>query len=133
MSITHFSGPVVIGADTFFTPVAAKTLTAKDNGKIFTIATTGYTYTLPAVFAGAYWKFVTQALFDTNFVLDGGVDLIYGQIDVNSTLVQADAATAINVVAASDTIGDWFEIWSDGTNWYVDGDAFTAGGITVTA
>ena len=121
MAITHFSGPVVIGADSFFTPVAAKTLTAKDNGLTFKITTTGYTYTLPAPFAGAYWRFVISTALATDFVINGGNSLMHGSVDINSARVNWTGDSVITIQDDKETIGDWYELWSDGTNWYVDG------------
>ena len=132
MSITHFSGPVVVGADSFFVPVAAKTLTAKDNGMTYTISGTGYTYTLPAPFVGAFYRFVTKAVFSTDFIVNGGNSLMHGAVDVNSTRVNWTGASLVNFQDGADTIGDWVEIRSDGTNWYVDGFGEQASSITAT-
>ena len=132
MAQTHFSGPLVIGSGQFETATAAKTLTAKDDGKTIVITGTGYTYTLPAPSAGMSFRFVVQAAFATNFVVAGGNSLLHGSMDVNSARVNATGASNINFVATAETIGDWAEIWSDGTNWYVNGFGEAVGGITAT-
>ena len=126
MAITHFSGPVVVGSDSFFTPTAAKTLTAKDNGLTFKITTTGYTYALPAPFAGAFYRFVMSTALATDFVINGGNSLMYGSVDINSARVEWAASSVITIQDDKETIGDWYELKSDGTNWYVSGSAKTA-------
>ena len=132
MAQTNFSGPLAVGAGQFETAVAAKSLTKKDSGKTILITGTGYTYTLPAPEAGLSYRFVVQAAFATNFVVAGGNSLLHGAVDVNSARVNATAASNINFVGTAETIGDFAEIWSDGTNWYVDGFAEAVGGITAT-
>lgn len=132
MSITHFSGPVVIGADSFFVPVAAKTLTAKDNGLTFVITTTGYTYTLPAPFKGAYWRFVVATTFGTDFLVDGGNSLIFGAVDLNSARVNFTGVSELRIQDNLETVGDWYELWSDGTNWYIDGFGEQASAVATT-
>lgn len=133
MGQTNFSGPVAVGTKQFETPTAAKTLTSRDYGKTFTIVTTGYTYTLPSLDAGASFRFVAQTAFTTNFILvPADTDLITGSLDVNSSRVNVTAADQINMVGGSSTIGDWVEIWCDGVNWYVDGFGEQSGAITAT-
>jgi hypothetical protein len=44
--------------------------------------------------------------------------------------VDADARDVITFVATAENIGDFVEVWSDGTSWFVFGNALTAGGIT---
>lgn len=132
MAQTHFSGPVVIGAGQFEAVTAAKTLSAADWGKTFLVATTGYTHTLPAPEAGASVRYVTSVAFGTDMVIAGGNSLFHGAVDVNSARINATAASNVNMIGTADTIGDWVEIWSDGTNWYVDGFGEAIGAITTT-
>ena len=118
---THFSGPLAIGSGQFETVTAAKTLSAKDNGKTFVIATTGYTHTLPAPFAGAAFRWVMSTALSTDFVITGGNSLMHGAVDINSARVNWTGDSVITIQDDKETIGDWYELWSDGTNWYVDG------------
>ena len=53
--------------------------------------------------------------------------------DVNSTLVLAANEDSINFVASTCIVGDWVEVISDGTSWFVTGQSDAAGGITFTA
>ena len=132
MSQTHFSGPLSIGVGQFEVPIAAKTLTKRDSGKTFKITTTGYTWTLPAPFAGAYYRFVMSTALTTDFIVNGGNSLMHGAVDVNSARVNWTAASLFNFQDGAETVGDWVTIWSDGTNWYVDGFGEQSGAITAT-
>lgn len=132
VNATHFSGPLVIGSGQFEIVTAAKTLTAKDSGKTFIITGTGYTITLPAPLAGASYRWVCQATFGTDFVVSGGDSLIFGACDVNSARVNWTGASLVRLNEDKETIGDWFELWSDGTNWYVDGFGEIAASLEAT-
>jgi len=47
--------------------------------------------------------------------------------------VPASNENTISFVATAETIGDFIEIYSDGTNFYADGVGAAAGSITFTA
>ena len=119
------------------TPTAATTLTVADSGKtIFLSAAAGFAITLPEPAAGLKYKFVVAAAFaTTNFtvVTDSGDNVIQGGAIVNSTFVPAANEDTINFVATAETVGDYVEIESDGTNWYAKGNGASAGAITFTA
>lgn len=118
------------------TPTAAVTLTAIQSGtNVFLNAAVGFAITLPAPAAGLNFTFTVAAAFaTTNFtVITPTANIIFGNANVNSTLVPADAEDTISFVATAETIGDYVRVWSDGTNWYVEGIAAAAGGITFTA
>ena len=142
MSATHLSGPVVseagfqAGARSVQTIAAAITLTADDNGKTFILnAAGGVTITLPAV-TNTGWsaKFITGAAFaTTNFVVacaEG--DKLEGSLIVAGAVVDCDAADQINFVSTAENIGDFVEVFSDGTYWHVFGNALTTGALTAT-
>lgn len=134
---THFQGPVGVEAGRIETVAAAKTLKMKhDNGKTFILnAAAGVTVTLPAVTnAGFKAKFIVGAAFaTTNFVVASaeGTNL-EGSVFVNGALVAAAGTSQINFVATAETLGDWVELESDGTYWYVSGNAVALGGMTST-
>lgn len=112
---------------------AARTLTASDSGKLFTLsAAAGVAVTLPSVaIAGFKARFTVGAAFaTTNFTVVAPTAVIQGSADVNSTLVPAANETTISFVATAETVGDYIEIYSDGTNFYAYGIAAAAGGIT---
>jgi len=115
---------------------AAKTLVQGDSGKIFALnAAAGVAVTLPGVaLSGFNCKFYVKAAFaTTDFTIVSATDVIYGGADVVSTFVPAADENTISFVASAETIGDWVEIISDGTNWYVSGHGASSGGITFTA
>lgn len=116
---------------------AATTLTIDDSGKLFSLqAAAGAQITLPAVAtsAGFKAKFVIGLAFaTTNWTIKAATNKIQGGAIVNSTFVPAADENTVSFVATAETLGDYVNIECDGTNWYVDGVATAAGGITVTA
>ena len=115
----------------------ATTLTAEDSGKVFILkAAAGAQITLPAVAtsAGFKFKFIVGQLFaTTNWTVKAASNVIEGGIDVNSTNVPAVNENTISFVASAESLGDFIDLVSDGTNWYVSGNATTTGAITATA
>lgn len=118
------------------TIAAARVLTAFDSGKEFTLsAAAGAVINLPAVAKkGFKAKFVIGSAFaTTNWTIVSATNVIQGSADVNSTLVPAANENTISFVATAETIGDYIEIHSDGTNFYAYGIGAAAGAITFTA
>jgi hypothetical protein len=118
-------------------PTAANVLTAAESGSVFFLnSATGFASTLPAPAAGLTFKFVvsTQPTSGNHTVVtNGGSNVIEGMADVNSTLVLAANEDSINFVASTAIVGDWVEVVSDGTSWFVTGQSGATGGITFTA
>jgi hypothetical protein len=113
----------------------ARTLTASDSGKYFTLsASAGVAVTLPSVtVAGFRARFTVGASFaTTNFTIVAPTAVIQGSADVNSTLVPASNENTISFVASAETVGDYIEIYSDGTNYYAYGIGQASGSITFT-
>lgn len=114
----------------------ATTLTAKDSGKLFSLqAAAGAAITLPAVtMAGFKAKFVVGLAFaTTSWTVVAATSVIQGSVIVNSTDVPGANENTISFVHSAETLGDWVEVISDGTNWYVSGLGHSAGSITLTA
>lgn len=115
----------------------ATTLTIDDSGKLFVLkAAAGAQVTLPAVASSAGFKakFVVGLAFaTTNWTLKAATNKIQGGAIVNSTFVPGADENTISFVATAETLGDYITIECDGTNWYADGVAAAAGGITFTA
>lgn len=138
MAATHFSGPVVVGSGSVESASgSAQTLTAADNGKtIFLDSAAGATITLPALTAGARFKFVVSTAFaTTNWVVASSEgDNISGNLIVAGAHVAAAAEDQINFVASAESVGDFIELWADYDNsqWIVTGVAALTGGITAT-
>jgi len=114
----------------------ARTLTASDSGKYFTLsASAGAEVELPAVtVAGFKARFTVGSAFaTTNWTITSATNVIQGSADVNSTLVPGANENTVSFVATAETIGDYIEIYSDGTNFYAYGIGAGAGAITFTA
>jgi len=131
MSVVYGEKEVVI--ETIST---ARTLTQFDSGKDFTLsATAGAQITLPSVAKkGFKARFTNGGAFSTtNWTIKSLTNVIQGGAHVNSTFVPASNENTISFVATAETIGDFIELYSDGTNFYVDGFGASAGAITFTA
>jgi len=143
MSITHFSGPVASangfqnGTTSIETLEAADTLVAADNGKvIFLDLAGGFTVTLPDATAGTRFKFVVKTAPTTAYIIGSGSDNIIGGFSsVEDAAGSADydgSANTVEFVANKAAIGDWCELVSDGTSWYVSGNSNVQDGLTIT-
>jgi len=120
------------------TATADDTLTISESGKTIYFGTAGVDITLPAVAtaAGVVYKFVVSANFATTsmtILTSGGEDKIYGSLEVAGAVVLCSAEDTVTFVNTAELPGDWVELRSDGTNWYISGQAGTSGGITCTA
>ena len=114
---------------------AATTLTAADSETWYKLdAAAGVTVTLPAAQAGLSFRFIVASSFATsNFVIDSAEgDNISGVLVVDGASVVADEEDQINFVATAETVGDFIDIWSDGSSWFVYGIGAGAGSITAT-
>lgn len=118
------------------TIAVATALTQSDSGKVITLnASAGKAITLPSVAVDGFnIKFIIGAVFaTTNFTIVAPTSVIQGGAIVNSVFVPASNENTISFVATAETIGDFVEIVSDGTNFYVSGVGALAGSITFTA
>ena len=111
-------------------------ITAAESGTTFYLnSATEFASTLPAPAAGLHFKFVvTAAPSGANYTIvsASGTDIIQGSAEVNGASVPAVNEDSINLVSAAAAVGDWVEVNSDGTNWYVSGMGVAAGSITFT-
>jgi len=120
------------------TATADDTLTISESGKTIYFGTAGVDITLPAVAtaAGVVYRFVCSANFATTSMTvktSGGEDKIYGSLEVAGAVVLCSAEDTVTFVNSAELPGDWIELRSDGTNWYLTGQAGTSGGLTCTA
>lgn len=120
------------------TITADDTLTISESGKTIYMGTAGVDITLPAVStaAGVWYRFVCSANFATTSMTvttSGGEDKIYGSLEVAGAVVLCSAEDTVTFVNTAELPGDWIELHSDGTNWYLTGQAGTSGGLTCTA
>lgn len=123
--------------ETIETVTADNTLTVAESGLTTYISTTGSTSTLPAVAssAGAVYRFVVAAAFSgSNFsIVAPEGDIIEGALIVAGAVVTCDAADAINFVADGENLGDFVEVRSNGTKWFVtQSNVLTSAKLTCT-
>ncbi|MBI2640369.1 MAG: hypothetical protein HYW91_00580 [Candidatus Sungbacteria bacterium] len=114
-------------------PTTDTTLTAAQSGTTFFMGTAGLDLTLPAIANtnGVWYRFVVStAVADTSQTVIAPTAILQGPIDVNSTMVLCTSETTITFAEGADVIGDWVEVRSDGTNWFVTGQAQATNGIT---
>ncbi len=112
------------------------TLLDTESGSDVLLSASGTTITLPAVaYTGTYFKFIINgAATDDNFIIDSAEgDNINGTLSVNNADVACSGEDQLNFVIDGETIGDWVEIVSDGTQWIITGsEVETAAKLTCT-
>ena len=141
MSNTHFSGPLSIGAGSFESITAAKTLDKEDNGKTFVLnAAAGVAITLPSVATmGAGWrcKFIVGTAFATSdwvvtataAIMRGGINEL--EVDTADDGPSTTGGTTITFELGFETVGDYVNLECDGTNIYINGQTALDGGISL--
>lgn len=119
---------------------ATNVITAAEAGKTFYLShATEFVSTLPAVStvsAGTVFRFVVDAapVGDDYTVITGNTleTVIFGTVTVNGAVVGGISEDTITFADGVAIKGDWVEVRSDGTSWYVSGQGFAAGAITLT-
>lgn len=130
-TVSNISNPPTRIALETNTISASTTLTAADSGEVFFLSgDAGGTVTMPAPFAGGRLKFVLAE--DTPavaFTVDCGSGLLEGNLQNASGHSRANAAQ--NVVFGTTAVkGDFADLCSDGTSWYVAATTAISGAIT---
>ena len=114
-----------------------KTLTEIESGKVFALdGTVGADIVLPTAKAGLKYRFIVATSFATSnwtVATATALGIIQGLAVVNGATVAAAGEDSINFAFGAETVGDWIEVICDGTNWYANGQAAGAGGITFTS
>lgn len=113
----------------------AKTLTASDSGKVFTLkATAGKAIVLPvATTRGFNVRFYVGQLFATTaWTITAPTAVMQGGAIVNSVYVPCASKSIITLSASADTIGDYLDISYDGTAIFVNGVGALASSIAFT-
>lgn len=117
---------------------ASTTITADDSGKTFYAGTADVQVTLPVPADGVWYRFTVSGNFaTTNMVVQGPAagasdDVIFGSLEVAGAVVLCASEDTISFVNSAELKGDWIELHSDGTNWYISGQGGTSGSITCT-
>jgi hypothetical protein len=135
---THFSGPIKLGAGSMrlSTDVgglsAAKTLTADEsNGQHYILdGGTGFAVTLPAATKGWTCKFTVGAAFTTDFVITAPAAIMEGCILEAGAVQDVAGATTLTLEDGVENVGDFIDLWSDGTSIFVTGNFLTALSVT---
>ena len=120
---------------------ATNVIAASETGTHFVLnSATAFVSTLPAPAAGLEFWFHAGATQVTGgnhtIVTNGSANVIEGQLtsreDAAGVVVCAAAADTISFIADKAVQGDLAHVWSDGTDWYLDGHCFVQDGMTTT-
>ena len=118
---------------------AATTLTKDQSGCTVSADTSGaYTITLPSLQPHLSYRFVARAVGALVAVTCGAGNFVRGFVSTSAgaaaqSAVVANGTTHIKVnFTATAVIGDYFDLYCDGTRWYVRGASQAAAGITIT-
>jgi len=112
-------------------------ITAAESGSTFILnSATAFVSTLPAKAAGLKFRFYAGATQVTGgnhtIVCTNDDNTIYGSVTVAGVVIAGTVEGSINFVADTMLPGDWCEVFNDGTNWYISGQATATGAITLT-
>lgn len=116
---------------------AANTIADGECGTTYFLnAASEFASTLPSPAAGCSFRFIVMAApvgTAYTIVTPGGGNLIDGTTVVNGGVIGCVNEDTITFTASAAISGDWVYLISDGTNWYVTGQAFAATGIACSA
>jgi hypothetical protein len=116
------------------TAVTTTTLATTDSGKVYNI-TSSTKFVLPSTStnAGVWYRFAIGGAITSNVTIqtsDGGND-IEGAMIVAGAVVDCDAEDTITFVADGENIGDYIELYGNGTDWLIGSSgALTSGKMT---
>jgi hypothetical protein len=122
------------------TTTAVDVLTSEQCGEtIFLNNATGYLTTLPVPTAGCYFKIVLVTLLTSGnhtIATNASANIIIGginelEVDTSSDGPIATVGDLITFVGSVESLGDYIELLSDGTSWYLNGQTGLDGGITI--
>jgi hypothetical protein len=151
----YFGGGIVVqddlGVDNFVVTEAGLTtyrekyeaitttdvVTASQSNTTFYVSGVGSTTTLPAVAssAGVVVRYVVSgALTTPNFIIDSAEgDNIEGSLIVAGAVVDCDAEDQLNIVIDGENLGDFVELRSDGSKWFItQSNVLTSAKMTCT-
>ena len=115
-------------------------ITAAESGTRFVLnSATAFVSTLPTPAAGLeYWFYIgaTEPTTSHTVVTASSANIIVGNVvspeDALGSVATVTDADTITFVANLAVHGDYVHVWSDGTNWYLDGMCKVQDGITTT-
>lgn len=120
------------------TTTVSSTLTSADAGKTFFVTSVSSTeYYLPAsnTASGLNYKFVVGGALTGDLVIKthAAEKVIEGTLLVAGAVVDCAAEHTITFVSDGENVGDYVELYSDGTYWYIgDSGALTGSKLTCT-
>ena len=99
---------------------------AAESGKTFWLSGgTGHAVTIPAASNGVVFRFVVAQTFGTDYVFTAPADTIQGSfIEAGATGDTCAASTTITLEDGAETLGDFFELRSNGTSWFIGAHNF---------
>ena len=121
---------------------ATNAITAAESGKTFFLASaTEFLSTLPAPALGLRYKFIVAlAPSGASYTIatNGSANIIIGginELEVDDTEDGPYSAVGdlISFVDAVAVVGDWCEVISDGTSWFLTGQTNADGGVTIAS
>lgn len=102
---------------------ASNTIAVAESNKTFYISGAASTSTLPAVgtATGTVYRFVIDAAItgDVKIVTSDLSNIIEGALIVAGAVVDCDAEDAITFVGDGENLGDFVELRSNGTKWFI--------------
>lgn len=116
---------------------ATNVIAASESGKTFYLnAAAGFLSTLPAPAAGLTFRFIVQTAPTSNgytIATTSSSNIIKGMMleRAGTAGVAASAGDLITLVANQSIAGDWLELYSDGTSYFVHGMVDVAAGVTI--
>lgn len=117
-----------------------KAVTAEESGSHFVLNTvTAFVTTLPAPLVGMeFWFHIgaTEPTTSHTIVTNASANIIVGNLatteDALGSVATVTDADTISFIASKAVHGDFAHVWSDGTNWYLDGMCKAQDGMTTT-
>jgi len=110
---------------------AAYEVLASDSGKVFTIdQDAAYTVTLPSDQEGLNYRFVLTDAGSNDVKIDSGASNGMKGFSMDpSTGINAVDNNLVKFASGTSVIGDYVEIWNDGTTWWVESFSSATDGI----
>ena len=134
LTVTNTTGAT--GTTPLEVVTATNTITAAESGTVFVLSSaTEFESTLPTAAAGLRYRFIVGAApsgASYTVVTPASASIIQGVLVVNGASVAGVNEDIITFVDGLASVGDWVELISDGTSWFISGVGSAAGSITLT-
>lgn len=118
------------------TSFGTTTLLADDSGTTYYLSASGSNIVLPAVaYDGLNFRFVVGGALDTTNVniMTAEGDNLDGTLIVAGAVIDCDGEDMVSIVVDGENVGDYVEVRSNGTKWFIgDSGALASGKMTCT-